>query len=231
VGAAEATAQLTGRTRHSANRTDAKHRGRKPTEIDFRGTIVATQPEPRSEHPEPKLRHTAGRSRQRGRAYNPLVPVQDRSARPKPNRQRPKALQRRKRRLRENLDWVKLELAASCEPPRHQRQCGTEAPNRAPAASTQEPMPSEEAHLRAAEADRTNEQDTTHPKTCDPRHEQQAARPRNPTPTEVVAWLPKSGSPEATEVAASGNRSCQTYRVSQRTLTNESATMGLAIRR
>jgi hypothetical protein len=87
-----------------------------------------------------------------GEHATPLVPVQDRSARPKPKRQHPKALKRRKRRLRENPDWVKLEPAASCEPPRHQQQYGTEAPNRATAASTQESMPSEEAYPRNAEA-------------------------------------------------------------------------------
>lgn len=140
------------------NQSRCKHRGRnQPKSISW--TIVATQPEPRLEHPEQTLRHTSSRSCQCGRTCNPLVPVQDRSARPKPKRQHPKALKRRKRRLRENPDWVKLEPAASCEPPRHQRQYGTEAPNRATAASTQESMPSEEAHPRNAEANRKFELD------------------------------------------------------------------------
>lgn len=79
--------------------------------------------------PRQRRRRTADRSRVCGRTCDPLVPVQDRSARPKPNRQCRTALQQRKRRLRENPDWVKLEPAANREPPRHQRQSSTEVPN------------------------------------------------------------------------------------------------------
>lgn len=131
-----------------------KHRGRKPTEIDFRRPSLLRNPNRSPNTPSRNSGTPSTEAVSAGEHATPSYQSKTGAFRPKPNRQRPRALQRRKRRLRENLDWVKLEHAANREPPRHQRQRGTEAPNRATAAPTQEPTPSEEAHPRTTEADR-----------------------------------------------------------------------------
>jgi len=110
----------TERTRRSTTRADVniaaetnRNRFRRPSLLrnSNQGSSI---PSNARAHLQPKLQVRAN--------MQPPVPVQDWSARPKPKHQRPKTLKRRKRRLRENPDWVKLEPAASREPPRHQRQ-------------------------------------------------------------------------------------------------------------
>jgi hypothetical protein len=81
---------------------------------------------------------------------------QSRSARPKSRRQRPKTLQRCLHHLRRNLDWVKLEPAASCEPPRHQRRRGAkDASSCIHYTDPRAHVLLKETRQRPAEADRT----------------------------------------------------------------------------